>query len=54
MSRFTRGFTGRGRQRDDRLPPGQYDTGRSWPALTAEVPRERLFQLALAVRCLAS
>src|SRR3954449_11252342 len=37
MSRFTRGFTGRGRAQDSRLPPGQYDTGRSWPLLTAEV-----------------
>src|SRR5258708_34024183 len=37
MSRFTRGFTGRGRARDDRRPPGQYDTGSSWPVLTAEV-----------------
>jgi DMSO/TMAO reductase YedYZ molybdopterin-dependent catalytic subunit len=36
MGRFTRGFTGRGRPRDGRLPPGQYDTGRSWPVLTAE------------------
>jgi DMSO/TMAO reductase YedYZ molybdopterin-dependent catalytic subunit len=34
----TRGFTGRGRaSRDDRLPPGQYDTGSDWPVLTAEV-----------------
>ena len=38
MARFTRGFTGRGKaERDPRLPPGQYDTGRSWPVLTAEV-----------------
>jgi DMSO/TMAO reductase YedYZ molybdopterin-dependent catalytic subunit len=36
MGRFTRGFTGRGRARDPRLPPGQYDTGNSWPVLTAE------------------
>jgi DMSO/TMAO reductase YedYZ molybdopterin-dependent catalytic subunit len=42
MSRFTRGFTGRGRQaRDPRLPPGQYDTGDTWPVLTAE-PTPRL------------
>ena len=35
--RPTRGFTGRRRpQRPDRLPPGQYDTGRDWPVLTAE------------------
>jgi DMSO/TMAO reductase YedYZ molybdopterin-dependent catalytic subunit len=35
---FTRGFTGR--RRDDhggRLPPGQYDTGESWPVLSAEI-----------------
>ena len=37
MARFTRGFTGRNRgARDPRLPPGQYDTGSSWPVLTAE------------------
>jgi DMSO/TMAO reductase YedYZ molybdopterin-dependent catalytic subunit len=36
MSPFTRGFAGRGRTRDPRLPPGQYDTGGSWPVLTAE------------------
>jgi DMSO/TMAO reductase YedYZ molybdopterin-dependent catalytic subunit len=37
VSRFTRGFLGRGNaQRDPRLPPGQYDTGNSWPVLTAE------------------
>ncbi|GIG30000.1 sulfite oxidase-like oxidoreductase [Cellulomonas marina] len=33
----TRGFTGRRRETDPRLPPGQYDTGRDWPVLTAEV-----------------
>ena len=34
----TRGFFGRERgPRDERLPPGQYDTGDSWPVLTAEV-----------------
>src|ERR1700722_13222590 len=33
----TRGFLGRAhRERDPRLPPGQYDTGKSWPVLTAE------------------
>jgi DMSO/TMAO reductase YedYZ molybdopterin-dependent catalytic subunit len=32
---FTRGFTGR-RQRDPRLPPGQYDAGADWPVLSAE------------------
>ena len=41
MGRFTRGFTGRGRQaRDERLPPGQYDIGSDWPVLTAEVTPE--------------
>jgi DMSO/TMAO reductase YedYZ molybdopterin-dependent catalytic subunit len=38
MSRITRGFTGRRRPDDGhRLPPGQYDTGDSWPVLNAEV-----------------
>lgn len=33
----TRGFVGHRRpERPDRLPPGQYDTGSSWPTLTAE------------------
>jgi DMSO/TMAO reductase YedYZ molybdopterin-dependent catalytic subunit len=36
VGRFTRGFTGRASGRDPRLPPGQYDTGSSWPVLTAE------------------
>jgi len=36
VSGFTRGFRGRGKNRDPRLPPGQYDTGKSWPTLTAE------------------
>ena len=36
MAKITRGFVGR-RSRDARLPPGQYDTGKSWPVLTAEV-----------------
>jgi DMSO/TMAO reductase YedYZ molybdopterin-dependent catalytic subunit len=37
MVKFTRGFGGRGQAtRDPRLPPGQYDTGTSWPVLTAE------------------
>ena len=36
--KLTRGFAGRGNaERDPRLPPGQYDTGKSWPVLTAEV-----------------
>jgi len=38
MARVTRGFFGKRRGADDpRLPPGQYDTGSSWPVLTAEV-----------------
>lgn len=42
MAGFTRGFTGRGSAAQDvRLPPGQYDTGDSWPVLTAE-PTPRL------------
>ncbi len=37
MARFTLLFKGRGQAaRDERLPPGQYDTGSSWPVLTAE------------------
>ena len=37
MAKFTRGFLGRGKAaRDERLPPGQYDTGAQWPVLTAE------------------
>jgi DMSO/TMAO reductase YedYZ molybdopterin-dependent catalytic subunit len=37
MANFTRGFTGRGhKERDPRLPPGQYDAGRQWPVLNAE------------------
>ena len=32
----TRGFLGRRRDRDPRLPPGQYDAGSDWPVLTAE------------------
>jgi DMSO/TMAO reductase YedYZ molybdopterin-dependent catalytic subunit len=38
VAKFTRGFTGRRRDDGDRrLPPGQYDTGKSWPVLNAEV-----------------
>ena len=37
MANITRGFLGRMRgPRDPRLPPGQYDTGKRWPVLTAE------------------
>ena len=37
MATVTRGFFGRRRERDPRLPPGQYDTGDEWPVLHAEV-----------------
>jgi DMSO/TMAO reductase YedYZ molybdopterin-dependent catalytic subunit len=38
MTGPTRGFLGRRHtERDPRLPPGQYDTGRDFPVLTAEV-----------------
>ncbi|MBI1379057.1 MAG: molybdopterin-dependent oxidoreductase [Frankiales bacterium] len=33
----TRGFLGHRRERDPRLPPGQYNAGDDWPVLTAEV-----------------
>ena len=36
MTRPTRGFLGRRREIDPRLPPGQYDVGSDWPVLTAE------------------
>jgi DMSO/TMAO reductase YedYZ molybdopterin-dependent catalytic subunit len=36
MAKPTRGFTGRGRDQGAALPPGQYDTGRQWPVLSAE------------------
>ena len=36
MTTPTRGFFGRRRERDPRLPPGQYDVGSDWPVLTAE------------------
>jgi DMSO/TMAO reductase YedYZ molybdopterin-dependent catalytic subunit len=36
MTTPTRGFFGRRRERDPRLPPGQYDVGADWPVLTAE------------------
>ena len=42
MVKVTRGFEGRSREaRDQRLPPGQYDTHGDWPVLTAE-PTPRL------------
>ncbi|MDX6276485.1 MAG: hypothetical protein QOJ72_613 [Nocardioidaceae bacterium] len=35
---ITRGFTGGNRRGgDQRLPPGQYDTGSGWPVLSAEL-----------------
>ena len=38
MAKVTRGFVGRRRpQQPGRLPPGQYDVGRDWPVLTAEI-----------------
>jgi len=37
MANTTRGFFGRQRARDPRLPPGQYDAGDQWPVLNAEV-----------------
>jgi DMSO/TMAO reductase YedYZ molybdopterin-dependent catalytic subunit len=33
---ITRGFTGRRRDRDERLPPGQYDAKDEWPVLHVE------------------
>lgn len=50
MTGPTRGFLGRNRHLDPRLPPGQYDTGSDFPVLTAEVtPRVRLDQWSLTV-----
>ena len=37
MAAATRGFLGRARRPDPRLPPGQYDIGSDFPVLTAEV-----------------
>ena len=47
----TRGFLGKRRpERPDRLPPGQYDTGSSWPTLTAEAtPRIDLDSWTMSV-----
>ncbi|WP_395657983.1 sulfite oxidase-like oxidoreductase [Nocardioides sp.] len=47
----TRGFLGKRRpSRPDRLPPGQYDTGSSWPTLTAEAtPRIDLDRWTMSV-----
>ena len=45
MAGITRGFVGRRRERDPRLPPGQYDARDEWPVLHAEatpnIPAER-------------
>lgn len=48
---MTRGFLGKRRApRPDRLPPGQYDTGSSWPTLTAEAtPRIDLESWSMTV-----
>ena len=35
MAAISRGFTGRRREASNRLPPGQYDTGSSFPVLSA-------------------
>ena len=46
----TRGFLGRKRSGDPRLPPGQYDAGDDWPVLTAEVtPNLRPEQWSMTV-----
>jgi DMSO/TMAO reductase YedYZ molybdopterin-dependent catalytic subunit len=52
----TRGFFGKKRpERPDRLPPGQYDTGSSWPTLTAEAtPRVDLDSWTMTVDGLAA
>lgn len=52
----TRGFFGKKRpERPDRLPPGQYDTGSSWPTLTAEAtPRVDLDAWTMTVDGLAA
>ncbi len=46
----TRGFTGRRRDHENRLPPGQYDVGSGWPVLTAEAtPTIDLEQWSISV-----
>ena len=47
----TRGFLGKRQpERPDRLPPGPYDTGSSWPTLTAEAtPRIDLDSWTMSV-----
>lgn len=47
---ITRGFGARRRPADERLPPGQYDTGSGWPVLTAELtPRVDLDRWTMTV-----
>ena len=49
MATVTRGFTPKRRQ-DPRLPPGQYDVGKDFPVLTAEVtPRLRTERWSMTV-----
>ena len=46
----TRGFVGKRRSHERRLPPGQYDVGGGWPVLTAEAtPRIEPERWALSV-----
>ena len=55
MAKFTRGFASRMTQRDPRLPPGQYDTGSSWPILNAEAtPRIDISSWSLRVEGLVA
>jgi len=55
VAKFTRGFTGRRRGGDERLPPGQYDVGKGWPVLTAEVtPKLDLASWTFAVEGLVA
>jgi hypothetical protein len=49
MTTPTRGFFGRRRERDPRLPPGQYDVGADWPVLTAE-PTPRIAPESWCIR----
>ena len=55
MAGATRGFLGRARKVDPRLPPGQYDVGDDFPVLTAEVtPRIAPERWSIAVDGLVS
>src|SRR3712207_2089189 len=50
MSLVSPGF-GRGARRDERLPPGQYDAGDSFPVLTAGItPHTPLSEWDLTIR----